>query len=86
MPIYEYRAVENGCEHCQNKFEVRQGMSEEPLKSCPQCGAAVKRLISRPFICIEEPLPLKETFASHTDEEAEELGLGGGFDEDRIYE
>lgn len=40
MPTYEYR-----CENC-GKFETEQGMKEEPLKICPKCGAAVKRLIS----------------------------------------
>ena len=86
MPIYEYRAVGKGCEYCQNKFEVRQGINEEPLKSCPKCNAPVKRLISRPSICIKEPLPLEETFSKHTDEEADKLRLEGEFAEDKIYE
>jgi len=86
MPIYEYRAVGKGCEYCQNRFEVRQGINEEPLKNCPRCGATIRRLISRPFIRIVEPLPPKETFAKHMPEEAEELGLEGGFAEDKIYE
>ena len=86
MPIYEYRAVDKGCKYCQSKFAVKQGIAEEPLKNCPKCGAAVRRLISRPIIHIVEPLPLKETLATHTEEEAEELGLEGGFAEDKIYE
>ena len=86
MPIYEYKAAGKGCEYCQDRFEVKQGINEEPLKNCPKCGAAVRRLISRPFIRIVEPLPKKETFATHTEEEAEELGLEGGFAEDKIYE
>ena len=86
MSIYEYKAVSKGCEYCQNRFEIKQGMNEEPLKNCPRCGASVRRLISRPFIHIVEPLPLEETFATRTQEEADELGLEGGFGEDRIYE
>jgi len=86
MPIYEYKAVGRGCGYCQNKFEVKQGINEKPLKKCPKCGAAVKRLISRPFISISEPLPLEETFATHTEKEAEELGLEEEFGEDRIYQ
>lgn len=86
MPIYEYKAVEKGCEYCQNKFEVKQGMTEEPLKNCPKCGTPVRKLISRPSICIVEPLPLKETFATRTEEEADKLGLTEGFGEDKIYE
>jgi putative FmdB family regulatory protein len=86
MPIYEYKAINKGCEYCQKRFEVRQKMNEEPLKNCPKCGARVRRLISQPFICIEEPQSLKETFATHTEEEADQLGLDGGFAPDRIYE
>ena len=86
MPIYEYKAGGKGCEYCQHKFEAKQRMNEEPLKKCPKCGASVRRLISRPSICVVEPLPLKETFTTHTGEEADKLGLDGGFGEDRIYE
>ena len=31
---------------CENVFEVKQGMTEEPLKTCPKCKGAVRRLIS----------------------------------------
>ena len=85
MPIYEYKAVGKGCEYCRSKFEVKQGINEEPLKDCPKCGAAVRRLISRPFISVVDPLSEKERLAKHAPEEAEELGLEGGFAEDRIY-
>ncbi len=47
MPTYEYRAVEGGCDHCREVFEVRQTIRSRPLRACPECGAAVKRLISR---------------------------------------
>ncbi len=40
MPTYEYRC-ENG-----HHFEHFQRMSEAPLERCPQCGAAVERLLS----------------------------------------
>lgn len=87
MPIYEYRAVgQAGCKLCKNKFEVRQSMWEEPLKQCPQCGAEVKRLFSRPFLCSRESLSQEETFEKHTEEEADELGLEEGFGEDEIWE
>jgi len=86
MPIYEYKAVGKGCEYCRSKFEVKQGINEEPLKNCPKCGAAVRKLISRPFIRMVEPLPQKETLVKHTEEEADKLGLEGGFAEDKIYE
>jgi len=46
MPIYEYRAVEAGCEACADRFAVMQGMNDPVLEKCPQCGQPVKRLIS----------------------------------------
>jgi putative FmdB family regulatory protein len=38
MPTYEYRC-ENG-----HTFEVMQRMTDEPLTSCPTCGARVERV------------------------------------------
>jgi putative FmdB family regulatory protein len=40
MPTYEYE-----CKKCGHTFEAFQSMSDEPLKSCPQCGKEVRRLI-----------------------------------------
>ena len=41
MPTYEYE-----CKSCGHTFEVFQAMSDEPLKNCPECGKAVRRLIN----------------------------------------
>lgn len=41
MPVYEYE-----CPACENVFEVQQRMTDEPLKSCPDCQGEVKKLIS----------------------------------------
>jgi putative FmdB family regulatory protein len=41
MPTYEYR-----CQKCDHTFEAFQSMTEKPLRKCPKCGGAVKRLIS----------------------------------------
>ena len=48
MPIYEYQALnsENSCENCRNGFEILQRVNEKPLKSCPDCGQPVNKLIS----------------------------------------
>jgi putative FmdB family regulatory protein len=48
MPIYEYLTKNPGksCTHCGKPFEVLQTMSEEPLRTCPECGGKVKRIIS----------------------------------------
>jgi len=41
MPTYDYR-----CTVCGNQFEHFQSMFDEPLKICPKCNSAVKRVIS----------------------------------------
>ena len=50
MPIYEYEAVDSAaaCSRCATPFELMQRISDAPLTACPDCGAAVRRLISRP--------------------------------------
>ncbi len=48
MPIYEYQAVNAGraCPKCREVFEILQGVSENPLSKCPECGKKVKKIIS----------------------------------------
>lgn len=41
MPVYEYK-----CEPCLVIYQVRQGMNDEPLPTCPTCEGAVTRMIS----------------------------------------
>jgi putative FmdB family regulatory protein len=41
MPTYGYE-----CRSCGHSFDVFQSMSEEPLKSCPECGKEIRRLIN----------------------------------------
>lgn len=45
MPIYEYL-----CESCAYRFEVKQGMKDDPITSCERCGKDVTKLISAPAI------------------------------------
>jgi putative FmdB family regulatory protein len=45
VPIYEYQ-----CEACAERFEIKQGMKDDPLTACPRCGKRVQRLISSPAI------------------------------------
>jgi putative FmdB family regulatory protein len=45
MPIYEYK-----CHQCGQKFEVRQRISEEPLKVHAECGGEVEQVISAPAL------------------------------------
>lgn len=48
MPIYEYETLEPGetCEKCVSRFEIIQGINEEPLSSCTHCGKGVRKVIS----------------------------------------
>ena len=40
MPTYVYR-----CDSCGHQFEIFQKMSDDPLDTCPQCAASVRRVI-----------------------------------------
>lgn len=51
MAIYEYEHLEEPCAFGKI-FEFPQAMSEEPLTLCPKCEGPVRRLISRPSICV----------------------------------
>lgn len=52
MPLYEYTHAE-GAPTCElgREFETTQSIKSDALTVCPRCGGAVRRLISRPFIC-----------------------------------
>jgi putative FmdB family regulatory protein len=41
MPIYEYE-----CCACGQVHEILQKISEDPLKTCPECGGKVNKLMS----------------------------------------
>lgn len=41
MPTYDYE-----CESCEHRFEVFQSMKDDPVKNCPECGGAVRRVVS----------------------------------------
>lgn len=40
MPTYSYR-----CDSCGHDFEAVQRFADDPLSECPQCGAAIRRVI-----------------------------------------
>ena len=87
MPIYEYKA-KNGshCKLCKNKFEVRQGINDEPLTRCPECGGEIRRLFSRPFLSRKEVYADEESFDEYPKDEEGELGLDEGLDEEEVWE
>jgi putative FmdB family regulatory protein len=41
MPTYEYE-----CKTCGHTFEAFQSMSDPVLKTCPECGKEVRRIIN----------------------------------------
>lgn len=42
MPIYEYR-----CEQCNHELEMLQKISDDPAKTCPECGKdSLRKLVS----------------------------------------
>jgi len=41
MPTYEYE-----CKSCGHTFDAFQGIKDEPLKICPECGKEIRRLIN----------------------------------------
>ena len=45
MPIYEYQ-----CTECNERHEIIQRISDDPLAHCPKCGGAIKKLFSSPAI------------------------------------
>jgi len=54
MPIYEYRAISDGCDYCRRWFEILQKMNADPLDKCPKCQAPVRRVPSRFRACVVE--------------------------------
>jgi len=50
MPVYVYEAAApaKGCAKCGTSFEVVQSIRDAPLAECPECGAAVRRVIQAP--------------------------------------
>jgi len=41
MPIYEYK-----CRKCGKEFEVFQGITAQPMRTCQSCGGPVHKLMS----------------------------------------
>ena len=45
MALYEYE-----CQRCGHKFEIKQGIHDNPITRCPNCEGKVKRLIYSPQV------------------------------------
>lgn len=50
MPMYVYEAKEpaKGCVRCAKGFEIMQSINDPKLTACPDCGAAIYRVIQAP--------------------------------------
>jgi putative FmdB family regulatory protein len=46
MPLYEYQSDGEGCDHCRDRFEVMEKVSDPPLTKCPECGGPCHRVFS----------------------------------------
>jgi putative FmdB family regulatory protein len=64
MPVYEYE-----CEPCRVIYEVRQGMRDRPLETCPRCQGGVTRVMSAPNLNLRN-------FSSPTEARYAKLGAG----------
>jgi putative FmdB family regulatory protein len=52
MPRYVYEAADekSSCANCRDGFEIVQSIKDEKLVRCPECGAAVFRVIQSPAL------------------------------------
>ncbi len=52
MPIYQYIPDDEArvCEQCRDGIERLQKLSDPALSACPECGAAMHRVISAPSV------------------------------------
>ena len=51
MPTYCYESDgEKGCPLCTGGFEIVQSMKDDPLKTCPDCGGPLRKIIQAPYI------------------------------------
>jgi len=59
MPIYEYQAKDSkkACACCCKPFEALQRVDERPLAQCPECGTAVRKIISWCHSAVTETSP-----------------------------
>jgi putative FmdB family regulatory protein len=82
MPLYEYE-----CKACGVRFERQQAVSDDPVKTCPECGGEVHRLIhpvgvifkGKGFYVTDNRKAKSSTLALETREKSEGIqGEGGG--------
>jgi len=50
MPLYEYELCEGGCKVCGGRFELQRPMKTPPLKECPVCHKAVRKVFGAVYM------------------------------------
>lgn len=73
MPIYEYH-----CDRCDEVFEVKQRISEDPLREHPGCGGPVERLISATSFRLKGTGWYQTDYAGRGKKKAEKTEKSGG--------
>jgi len=62
MPFYEYvHDHDSGCDRCRAGFTVLQKLSDDALRTCPDCGGSVRRIISPPNVVAGNSHMLRES-------------------------
>ena len=67
MPIYVYAPQSGKCRQCDGSFEVYQKVADAKLKTCPDCGKKVERVISA--------VPVHGKFSTKSDSRIKDLGM-----------
>ncbi|MGA8276906.1 MAG: zinc ribbon domain-containing protein [Rhodanobacteraceae bacterium] len=77
MPIYEYVVDTGGCPICRNGIELLQRLTDPPLTRCPECDAALHRVISAPQVVAGQTHVLGEKhIAKHGFTQYRRIGKG----------
>ncbi|MEE2677506.1 MAG: zinc ribbon domain-containing protein [Myxococcota bacterium] len=76
MPIYEYL-----CGKCESEFEVEQRITDDPVKTCPQCRSRkVKRLISQTSFVLKGSGWYSDLYASSSGKDEKKDGADASAD------
>ncbi|WP_191621279.1 FmdB family zinc ribbon protein [Marinihelvus fidelis] len=66
MPTYVYQPTgDDQCRYCMNGFEWRQKISAPALERCPECGSAIRRVISAPALTSSGPAMDEKNIDKH---------------------
>ena len=66
MPIYVYKPTgASQCDHCEGGFEQLQKLDDESLDYCPECSAAVGRIITAANLASPVPSLKKDNIEKH---------------------